>query len=186
MLSEDYIMRMIGQAMAALMNALGLRKAGKYEDAMQSLDQALEGVLGLKPHIVDQLDDGMLINHLNRGGQHDIERMLLVADIYREKSALYRLKAQPADSLAAAGRSLRLYLEACLTDETSLTSELVRKIEPLRLELTAASLPLETRLALLDYLERMLARSDSFLAECALTRPALQQAFDSLNTITLV
>jgi tetratricopeptide (TPR) repeat protein len=183
MLSEDYIMRMINQALAALMIALGLRKAGKYDDALQSLDQALEGLLGLKPHILDQLDDGTLINEVSARGEHSAARLGVLGDIYREKSELYNLKGQPNTSLQAARRSLRLYLEAALVDEAGFTPELAQKIEALRNLLTAPNLPVETRLALLDYLERLLAQSDRFLAQAGLSQPELQKAFDSLNNI---
>ena len=44
MLTEDYIMRMINMAIAALLQAIGLRKAGEYNQALQTIDQALEAI----------------------------------------------------------------------------------------------------------------------------------------------
>lgn len=46
-ITEDYILRMISLATAALLRAIGLRKGGQYEQAEQAIDQALEQLLGL-------------------------------------------------------------------------------------------------------------------------------------------
>lgn len=182
MLTEDYIMRLIGQALAVLMIALGLKKARKYEEALHTFDQALEIVLGLPARLVYALDDKALLDKLTFNGKLDVERLLVVADIYREEAEVFELQGRPADSTFARQRSLRLYLEAALDSETALTVELIRKIESLRRKLTTTTLPIETRLALLDYLERLLASGDDFLAEAGLSRQDLQAAFNSLNT----
>ena len=181
MLTEDYIMRMISQALAVLMVALGLKKAGKLNEALQTFDQALEGLLGLNAHLADQLDDGMLLDKLTFMGKLDVERLLVLADIYREKTEVYGSLGQPEKSQSARYRSLRLYLEAGLANEANLDAELIQKIEAFRSEVTLSSLPIETRLALLDYLERLLARTDDFLAAVGLARPELQATFSSLE-----
>ena len=55
----------------------------------------------------------------------------------------------------------------------------------LRLRLAASALPVETRLALLDYLDRLLASGDDFLASAGLSRPDLQAAFTNLDSLGL-
>lgn len=181
MLTEDYIMRLISMALAVLMTALGLKRAKKYKEALQTFDQALEILLGLPPRLVYALDDKALLDKLTFNGKLDVERLLVVADIYREEAEVFELQGRPADSTFAGQRSLRLYLEAALDSEANSTAELIRKIESLRLKLTTATLPIETRLALLDYFERLLASGDDFLAEAGLSRQDLQAAFNSLN-----
>jgi tetratricopeptide (TPR) repeat protein len=182
MLTEDYIMRMISQALAVLMIALGLKKAGQYNEALQTFDQALESLLGLNANLVKQLDDSLLLDMLTFQGKLDVDRLLVLADIYREEAEVYILLKQPESNLFAAQRSLRLYLEATLASEVIPNLELIRKIEPLRLKLTAPALPVETRLALLDYLDRLLSSSDDFLAAAGLSRPVLLAAFSSLDS----
>ncbi len=182
MLTEDYIMRMINLALAALMAALGLKKAGKLKEALQTFDQAIENLSGLNAHLLNQLDDGMVLDKLTFLGKLDVERLLVLADIYREESEVYGLQGQAEDSQFAAKRSLRFYLEASLANEVNLDHELIQKIEALRHSVSATSLPVETRLALLDYLERLLVRSDDSLRVSGLSRPELQEAFDSLNS----
>lgn len=185
MLTEDYLMRMISQALAVLMVALGLKKAGQLNQALQSFDQALETLLGLNANLVKQLDDSLLLEMLTFQGRLDVERLLVLADIYREQAEVYGMQGQPEDQRSAARRSLRLYLEASLAGEVTPSLELIGKIEPLRLELTPASLPVEIRLALLDYLDRLLAASDDHLSAAGLSRPSVLAAFSSLDSLEL-
>jgi hypothetical protein len=182
MLTEDYIMRMISQALAVLMTALGLKKAGQYSEALQSFDQALETLLGLNANLVKQFDDSQILEMLTFLGKLDVDRLLVLADIYREEAELYTLQDQPENSQFAAQRSLRFYLEVALASEINPNLELIQKIEAQRLHLNAPTLPVEIRLALLDYLDRLLASDDDFLAAAGLSRPDLLAAYTSLDS----
>ena len=185
MLTEDYIMRMINQALAALLIALGLKKVGQYNEALQTYDQAIKSLLGLDAHLVNQLDDSLLLEKLTFIGKFDIDRLLVLADIYREESEVHILQGQPKKSRFAEQRSLHLYLEAVLASKDHPDLEHIQKIEALRHKAIANSLPIETRLALLDYLERLIASSDNFLAAASLSRPELVADFSSLNSADL-
>jgi tetratricopeptide (TPR) repeat protein len=182
MLTEDYIMRMISQALAVIMVALGLKRAGQFNAALQSFDQALESLLGLNAQLVKQLDDSVLLDMITFQGRLDVERLLMLADIYREEAEVYTLQGQPESSQFAAQRSLRLYLEAALASEANLNPELIQKIEALRHTLATSALPIETRLALLDYLDHLLASGDDFLAKTGLSRPDLLVTFSTLDS----
>src|SRR4030042_3076117 len=185
MLTEDYIMRMINQAVAVVMAALGLKKAGQFSEAQKAFDQALESLLGLNAHLAKQLDDNQLLDILTFQGKLDVERSLMLAEILREESELYTLQGQPDLSQLAAQSSLRLFLEAAMVSEANPNLELVQKIEALRHKLAAPALPVETRLALLDYLDRLLAADDNFLTSAGLSRPNLLAAFSSLDNLDL-
>jgi hypothetical protein len=182
MLSEDYIMRMINQALAVLMVALGLKRAGQLNEALLTFDQALESLLGLNSHLAKQLNDSLLLDMLTFQGKLDVDRLLVLADIYREEAEVYTLLGQPESSQFATQRSLRLYLEANLASDPNPNLELIHKIEALRLRLDTSSLPIETRLALLDYLDRLLATGDDFLTTAGLSRQDLLTAFSALDS----
>ena len=182
MLTEDYIMRMINQALAVVMAALGLKRAGQFSQALQAFDQALESLLGLNAHLAKQLDDSQLLDILTFQGKLDVDRSLMLAEILREESELYTLQGQPDLSQLAAQSSMRLYLEAAMVSEANLDLELVHKIEALRHKLVAPALPVATRLALLDYLDRLLASGDGFLASAGVSRPDLLAAFSALDS----
>ncbi len=182
MLTEDYIMRMINQALAVLMIALGLKKAGQYSEALQTYDQAIENLLGLNAHLAKQLDDSQLLDRLTFLGKLDVDRLMVLADIYREEAEVHALQGQPESSQFAAQRSLRLYLEAALESKDYFNIELIQKIETLRPILATPPLPLETRLALLDYLDRLLASGDDFLGAAGLSKQNLMEAYSSLQS----
>jgi len=174
MLTEDYILRMINQALAVIMAALGLKKAGKYKEALQSLDQAKEILLGLDPHLVGQLTDNALLDLLTSFGNLDLERLKLLADIYREEGEIFEQLELVGNSHFSYQRSLRLYLEGVLAGEANTNIDIIEKIEELRKKLTVSKLAGETCLAILDYLDRLLESGDEFLVSAGLTRAALQ------------
>jgi tetratricopeptide (TPR) repeat protein len=181
MLTEDYIMRMINQALAVIMAAMGFKKAGKYDQALQTFDQAIESLLGLNARLVSQLDDSMLLDRLTFMGTLDLDRLQVLADIYFEEAEVFSLLGQSENSQLVAQRSLRLYLEVILADEANLVSLLIQKIEALRRVVSVQDLPVETRLALQDYLDRLIAKGDDFLASNGLNRNDLQNESSSLD-----
>jgi hypothetical protein len=183
MLTEDYIMRMINQALAVIMTALGLKRSRQLTEALQTFDQALEILLGLNANLANQLDESALLDKLTFQGKLDMDRLLVLADIYREEAEIYSLQGQPQSSRFAAQRSLRFYLESVLASEAINDLELVQKIESLRLKLDAAALPGETRLALMDYVDRLLGSSDGFLTEARLSRSGLQATISLLDRL---
>ncbi len=185
MLTEDYIMRMISQAIAALMLALGLKKQGRYDEALQSFNQAIEALLGLNANLADQLDDQVVLEMLTFNGTLDANRLLVLADIYHERAELEETLGENDTSQFAAQRSLRLYLEVALVSEAIPGLEVCQKIEPVRQQLDPAALPAETRLALLDYLERMTGADDKFLATAGVARSAIEDAIAILNNLGL-
>jgi hypothetical protein len=172
---------MISQALAVIMTALGLKRSRKYGEALQTFDQAVEGLLGLNPRLVNQLDDNSLLSMLTVLERFDTDRAIILADIYREQSELYSLLNQIDDSQFTAKRSLRLYLEVFLAGKGDPDPELIKKIETIRIRIEASSLPVETRLALQDYLERMLTSTDDNLAALGLSRARLQADFAMID-----
>ena len=178
-------MRMINQVLAVFLQALGLKKAGQFSEALQGFDQAVESLLGLRASLAKQLEDHQLLALLTFRDRLDVDRLLLLADIYHEEGEVHTLQGQPEQSHLATQRSLRLYLEAFLATEDNPTLELVRKIEAQRSMLSAPDLPVETRLALLDYFDRLLALGEDFLAAAGLSRRDLQAALASLDTADL-
>jgi hypothetical protein len=181
MLTEDYIMRLISQALAVVTTALGLKKKRKYAEAMQSFEQAKEILLGLDAHMIDLLEDAAVIDRLISRDKLDVERAGLLADIYSEEGELYDLTGQIALSEFAIQRSLRLYLETVLSTEGEMSLEIILKIDALRQRIPASKLNQETCLALLDYLERLIGSTDELLASGELSRSKLRSDFSVLT-----
>jgi hypothetical protein len=164
MFTEDYLMRIISQAIAALQTAIGLRKAGKYSDALQALDQAFENLSGLPAAIFKQLDDTGLLAALAVQGQENIGRLAVLADLFREEAQVLDLQGQIEAAAASSARALRLTLEVVLAQDANLSAENIGRIESLYSRLKKQELPFDTQLALYDYYGRLVGLDEQELA----------------------
>jgi hypothetical protein len=111
MLSEDYIIRMIQLAVAALLKIAGLRKEGRYDDALTAVDLALEQLVGLRASRVKNLDDERLYFLLTRDGLLDTRRLALVSQLFEAEGDVYAQQNRPVEAQAAYPRALRYALE---------------------------------------------------------------------------
>ena len=160
MFTEDYLMRIINQALAALMTAIGLRKAGKYSEALQAIQQAIEQLTTLPANLIDQMDDGIILSMLSAQGQLDTGRLAILADLCQEEGEILFKLEQPAQSFISFARALRFTLEVVLTDDDNLSSENIGKVEGLIQRLKGRAFPVDTQLALSDYYHRLLEKDD--------------------------
>jgi hypothetical protein len=153
MLTEDYLMRMINIAVAALLRAIGLRKEGQYSLAHQTIDQALENLTGIRANLLSQIDDRSIIRMLMIGNNLDIERALLVADLYAEQGEIYQLQNQSEPACFCQLRALNLYSEAVLDPSIENNPAQQEKIERLVSAARNCEMPFETRYSLFSYYE---------------------------------
>ena len=187
MFTEDYLMRIINQAIAALMTTIGLRKAGKNSEALQAIQQAIEQLTTLPAYIVDQMDDGSILSTLSVHGQLDVGRLVILADLYQEQGEIFLGLDQPVQSSIAFTRALRFILEVVLLEDANLSTENIGKVEALVQRLNGHPLPVETQLALSDFYQRLLEKDDPSLATAGTSRKQVSQALaelqDQLGTI---
>jgi hypothetical protein len=181
MFTEDYLMRIINQVLAALMNAIGLRKAGKYSEARQVIEQAIQQLTGLSVSLIDPLDDASILSMLTTNGQLDIERLAVLGDLYQEESTLSFELGQPDRGIFATTRALRFILEVVLADDSHLSPDGMVKIETLVQKLKQNFLPIDTQLALSDYYRRLLDKDDQTLAAGGMDRKQIDQALARLQ-----
>jgi hypothetical protein len=185
--SEDYIMRMIRLATAALAQIIGLKKAGQYRPALQAIDQALEEVLGLKAGLIRAMDDESLLSGLTQQDRLDTDRLLILADLFFEEADILAMQGKTDASQASALRALNFYLDVVLDWGPERVSQKFEKIEQLVQKLGEQILPAQTCFALYFYyvqvgelpsakrmLERLKAdpdwREDALLEEAELER----------------
>lgn len=168
MLTDDYLIRMINQAIAAFLQVIGLKQAGQYQQAQQGIDEALEQLLGLDPHLVRQLDDQSLLNLFLSQHEFDAGRAALAADFFKEEGEIQALQEKPAESTAAYLRALNLYTEVALEVPENLSPELLQKIESLYQQVKSPQLAVPTQLALLDHYERLVSLGEAELAAAGL------------------
>jgi hypothetical protein len=130
-LSEDYLIRLISQAVAALQILAGLKAAQRYKEAEQQVDEALEGQLGLRASLLKELDDERLKEMLTTGGRLEMERFLLVADLFRESAELAQRRGDDPAFRRDGRRALRFYRQALRDGGEAVDEKLPEKITAL-------------------------------------------------------
>jgi hypothetical protein len=155
MFSEDYILRMINQAVAFLLKIAGLKKAGDYAEAQQAIDQALELLLGLRADIIKRLDDVSILKALTQQGKLDIHRLALIADLFKEDGDILVAQSQISESRESYLRSLTYHLETGFGETTRPSVDLTEEIEGLVQNLDIQNLPDNTLWTLFCYYERI-------------------------------
>ena len=151
MLTEDYLIRRINQAVALLLHALGLRQNGQLEAALTDIDIALELLLGMRSVLLKEMDEPSLMQLVTVRGQVDFERLALVASLFKEEGAIYELEGRQADSSRDYLRALNFLLVFAQDEKVGLSADQIADIEQLRRSLRHQHLPLDTQAALLNY-----------------------------------
>jgi tetratricopeptide (TPR) repeat protein len=154
MYTQDYIKRMINQLVAALQMIIGLKAAGQYGQALQAIDQAFEQLLGLKADLVRRLSDEAILNSLSQENVLDTERLLIVADLFKEEGDVYAALNRNAESFSSHLRALNFYIEAALSDTQDGVTETNDKLDDLYHQLNKYHLPAGTLYGLLVYYEK--------------------------------
>ncbi len=106
----------------------GLKAAQQYKEAEQQVDQALEGQLGLRASLVKELDDERLKEMLTTGGRLELERFLLVADLFRELAELAQRRGDELAFRRDGGRALRFYRQGLGDGGEAVDEKLPEKI----------------------------------------------------------
>ncbi len=102
-IQEDYLLRMMQQAIIFIQRVLGMAEAGKRAEARQDLDQAWEKLLGLPRGVAHRLDAPSLLRMLGT------ERVQVAAALLEAEARL------------------------CFMDgEEDLGSQILKKVEELR------------------------------------------------------
>lgn len=155
MLTEDYVMRMLNQALAVLLKIAGFKQAGQYKQAQQAIDQELEELLGLKADLVWRLDDEAMLRALTINDQLDVVRLEIISDLFREQGEIYAAQARVNESRESFRRALMGYLEVGLASESKENNiPLNQKIDGLLQTLGQTNLSDDTLWALFCYADQ--------------------------------
>lgn len=154
MLTDDYLIRQINLAIAALASIIGLKTAGQYQQAQVEIEQLLEQLTGLRAYMLKTLTDEGLIAVVSNSEGLDADRLLIIADLIKEEGDIYASQGYPADSTADYQRALKFYLEVALTEDLQYSSPPNEKIDALLVKLEDIELPPETAFNLFTYYEQ--------------------------------
>jgi hypothetical protein len=172
---------MISQATAVLAQALGLKKAGKEQEALQTIDQALEILLGLRADLLNQMDDSSVLSLVKMNGHLDRERLLMVARLFKEQGDILAAQDRSMDSRAEYLRAMKFYVEAALNDSTVHSPEYFDSIDELYQKLKGQPILVEAQLALLDYFETLENMPDQSLITAGISSEYLENTMVELK-----
>ncbi len=137
MFTEDYVLRMISLATAALAQALGLKAAGKLVEARQVLEGSLEELLGIPPRLLPYLEEDNLFQAVSSQRAPDQERTRITAELLELYGNIHGEMGSTAEETRLLHNALLLYLESYLSREASPEMEhseaidqLVQKLPP--------------------------------------------------------
>ena len=111
MYQEDFILRLIRLATAAIARAMGFKTAGEYRQALEVLDQMLEDVLGMSALLVHDMEDNSLLEALSNQNGLDTDRLYIVADLLKAEGDIFAEQHDEQDARRRYQRALSLYLE---------------------------------------------------------------------------
>jgi hypothetical protein len=153
MLSEDYFVRQIMQFVSVIAKVAGLKMSGQYQVALEVIDQSLGELLGINADMANLLDDESLYKSLTINKVIDLERLRIVAELFKEKGDILNLQKHKLESNNSYLRSLNYYLLINSNKQPSQSYDLTQKINELILKLVNYDLPEKTILDLFCFYE---------------------------------
>jgi hypothetical protein len=150
MLTEDYLMRYIRIAVAALAQMVGLKAAGLDQDALFLLDRTLEQIMGLRIDLIRSLSTRDLLKLLSDQDRMDIGFLAALGDLFAGEADLLSRLGRLIDSLTCSLDALALYLEVELGGPLP-EGSLREKIEALVAGIEPEQIPDEVWFTLFSY-----------------------------------
>jgi hypothetical protein len=153
MLTEDYFMRMINQALYVLKKILGLKTTGHYGEALREIDQLLEVLVGLKGDLVHRLDDQSILDSLTQQDTLDADRLYVIADLFKEEGDIRLAMGQVEEGYWSYLRSLNFFIETALRGKLDYFERPHDRIKLLLEKLQDVRLPADSLYPLYCYYE---------------------------------
>ncbi|HRI66109.1 MAG TPA: hypothetical protein PK156_17800 [Polyangium sp.] len=114
---RDYIMRLIAQFAEVLARILGLRKAGKLDEAQKLVNETADGIFGSLRSMIEQVDVRTAAGLL---GSRD--KLIVYAALTAQEAEIALSKGQTRKATGRRRRALELYLEASCLGELDATA----------------------------------------------------------------
>lgn len=132
MFTEDFILRQISMLVAVLAKVTGLAKAGKFQEAHQSIDQAIEAVLGLDANIVRNLDHAGLLALFPSMNGLDAGKAFFLAGLLAAEGDVLVQQGQQGASRRKYEQALDLCLSLSASNPAGLEEDLPAMMEELQ------------------------------------------------------
>ncbi len=143
MFSEDYIVRIIRQATAAVAAALGFSRAGRQDEALAQLDQTLQQFWGLSLGVAEQLPVDNLLALARWEQSLDFGKLVVLAEVLQAEGEIYAGQGRAAESDDRRLKALAILLELALAGGQADRQALAPRLDALLGRLTDAVFPAE-------------------------------------------
>jgi hypothetical protein len=111
MIRDDYLIRLIRQAVQALARIVSLNRRKQYDAALAEAGDGWDRLLDVPREVVDVIDDRSLIELLR-----DPDKLRVAAQLLAEESIALRGKGDPVNGAVTARRAIVLYAAARARD----------------------------------------------------------------------
>jgi tetratricopeptide (TPR) repeat protein len=163
MIRQDYLMRLAQRLAQALAQVLFYKSRQEYDRAEAEIDAALTECFGLERGALPDLEE--LLNLCARESVALPDNLVRLADIFREKGEIQRLRGDTEAAAQTDALALGLFLEVLQRNVVSM--ELIQKADQLIERISGVRLPGPVLKRLLGYYEArgMLDRAEDALYE---------------------
>ncbi len=164
MFREDYVRRMVEQAVTAVTVIMGLTRLDRYPEALAEVDRSLQRFVGLNLSLVTALPASELVAMIRWGDRLDIGKLVVLAELLQAEGDIYAAQWQTGEAQARYLKSLELLLEVAFEAEPNLAAVQPR-VAALRQRLDPVLLPPDVTEWLAEYEASMAALTPPPAAE---------------------
>lgn len=153
MLKDDWLMKLIKQAVQAVHHVMGFMEADQLDEAEEAIDETLRELTGLSWDQLDSMTATEISSYLGANEQAGIGQMILVADLMRVSAEIGARDGDEAREFNNLVRALEIRLGLAIGRDLS-NAHLDGTIDELEAALEEFVLPTNVAQALLTYYEK--------------------------------
>lgn len=95
MIRKDYILRMVEEFGIFLAAIIGLKKEGKYDEALKRIEDIYSGMINIDPTAIKSIDTAELLDFLQKEQGYDKHYLKMIAELLFEEGQMYFSKGDP-------------------------------------------------------------------------------------------
>ncbi len=176
---DDFIKRLIRQFTRFLLKIIGLIDDNDYAQALETIEEVRESVLGINALLIYHLPIQDLVGLFTVAENVDTGKLLMLAELFNVEGDVYAAMGKPAKSETAYFKALDLYLEIYLLTEVVRFPEEFSTIESIDDKIDT-ELPFGTAANLFTYYEDagQYARAEEALFAYVETTPTPEESLE--------
>ncbi len=154
MIKNDYIMRMIEQLSAFLVQIAGFKAKKQYQEGRQIINEAIKELFGLHPQTLVTLDYKDLMMLISTGGRElDQAKNIMLSELLKENADLYDMEGNDTIGNNLYFKSLNIFIEVLLSNDKRYVKQCLENIQELIPIIQDREVPDDTQCLLFQYYE---------------------------------